>query len=207
MALMHERARLARDLHDHVGAGLTGIALRAERETQRAKGGELDGWSWAQETSRMCLEELRDAIWALSDERRDLGELLSVLRRRAEDACGSAEIGLRWEVEGDPAQVDLRAELATALSSVLREAVANAIRHSGTKEITVHLLVSKLALSFTVTDHGKGLAPGSEAGRGMTNIRSRVRELGGATTIDNGPSDGVVVSVQLPAREPEVARS
>ena len=57
-----ERTRIARDLHDHIGARLTGIALRAEREQKRAPNDAKDALIWIQDTVRLCLEELRDTI-------------------------------------------------------------------------------------------------------------------------------------------------
>lgn len=198
-ALAQERVRMARHLHDHVGAGLTGIALRAERE-QRRSADRPDAWSWTQSAAALCLDELRDAIWALSEQHRDTEELMSILRRRAEDACGSADIALRWEVVGAPRTVEVRAELATTLSSVLRESVANAIRHSGTRAIAIRSEFMMDSLRVTVADEGCGLRSDNEEGRGLNNIRARAREVGGEANIDNGAAGGVVVTVSLPTR-------
>jgi signal transduction histidine kinase len=206
-ALGFERARMARDLHDHVGADLSGIALRAEREKQRASDADREAWAWTQSMVAMSLEALRDAIWALSDKPRKLDELLSLVRRRAEDNCQAHGMRLAWNVAGQPAGIPVRSELTAVLSSVFREAVVNAIRHSGSSDVTVRIGIDDDLLHFTISDTGKGLGHGSEEGRGLGNIRARVREIGGEAEIVNGPHGGVVVSVRIPDVQDKFALS
>lgn len=193
-----ERARLARDLHDHIGARLTAIALRAERDSHRLPESAMPTMRWVQNSAQLCLEELRDTIWALSAQPRNPGELIAVLRRRAEDVATEAGLELRWQATAPSWEGSLSAGVGVALSAILREALTNVVRHS--EASTVDITVSRDASSLTleIQDNGRGMADVHHEGRGLSNMRSRAEEQHGIAEIQNGTPAGVRVFARLP---------
>lgn len=193
-----ERSRIARDLHDHVGARLTGIALRAERDQRRLPKEAADTLLWTRAVIRLCLEELRDSIWALNYEERDAGELLATLRRRVEDAAHEANIKLRWASNDDNWHGILPAPVALAVNSIVRESLTNIARHSHATEIAVLLHHGGDNLLLEISDNGAGMPVAESLGRGLHNLRARAAELGGTTSITSRTPSGVSVRTWIP---------
>ncbi len=197
-ALALERARIARDLHDHVGARMTGIALRAEREQKKLPPEGRDALIWIQDTIRLCLEELRDTIWALSNSGRDARELVATLRRRAEDIADAADLQLTWTMREESWNDRLSPGVSVALSAILREALTNTIRHSGAKHVAVTLMRESDRISLEVADDGKGLGTQPSEGRGLNNMRSRAKEQDGDVRIEANGEQGLRVIATIP---------
>jgi signal transduction histidine kinase len=191
MAVLEERRRLARDMHDGVAQELTFILRRARR-------GAEDDPTFAQiaAAADRALLDSRRAIAALSlpiDERFDI-----VLGRIAEETAGRA--GARVDLDLDAAEVDH--EHAEALIRIVAEAVQNATRHGGAGEVRVELTAGP-AIHLRVTDNGTGFDPAAVAARGgpgfgLVSMRQRAEAIGGAFTIASAPGDGTVVEVRLP---------
>ena len=197
-ALALERARIARDLHDHVGARLTGIALRAEREQKKMPPEVRDALIWIQDTIRLCLEELRDTIWALSSSGRDARELVATLRRRAEDIADAADLHLTWTMDEAVWNGRLSPGVSVALSAIMREALTNTIRHSGAKRVTVTLAKDSEHISVEITDDGIGIGATPSEGRGLNNMRSRAKEQNGEVRIEPNGTRGLRVIATIP---------
>jgi signal transduction histidine kinase len=84
---------------------------------------------------------------------------------------------------------------------VLREAVLNAVRHSGAHRIAVLVSVSGGRVQAEVADDGRGLARNPSPGTGLSSMRERVATLGGTLTLGGGPQRGTRVKVQVPLRQ------
>ncbi len=196
--LSTERARIARDLHDHVGARLTGIALLAEREQRVGPPERAEVLQQIQQTIRLCIEELRDVVWALSHSRRDLRDLLATLRRRAEDLAEAARLELIVDANLDDLPPKLDASTSLALLSIVREALTNVVKHSGATKVTIRVARETRWLCLDVIDDGKGLSGAASNGRGLHNIQARAKEQRGTAAFDAVPSGGLAVHVRLP---------
>lgn len=196
--LSTERARIARDLHDHVGARLTGIALLAEREQNVVPPERAEVLQQIQQTIRLCIEELRDVVWALSHSRRELRELLATLRRRAEDLAEAAQLDLVVDANLDDLPATLDASTSLALSSIVREALTNVVKHSGATKVSIRVARESQWLCLDVIDNGKGLSGAASTGRGLHNIRARAMEQRGTAAFDAVATGGLAVHVRLP---------
>lgn len=196
--LAYERARIARDLHDHVGARLTGIALRAERDQRRLPKEAADTLQWTRSVIRLCLEELRDSIWALNHQDRQAAEFLATVRRRVEDIAQEAGMKLIWASNDDNWDSVLAAPVALAVNSIVRESLTNVIRHAQATELVVLMHHGGDALLIEIADNGTGFAEQRTSGRGLHNLRERASELSGATVIAKRPSGGTSVRSWIP---------
>jgi signal transduction histidine kinase len=200
-----ERARIARDLHDHVGARLTGIALRAEREQKRVPEDQREPLVWIQDTIRLCLEELRDTIWALSSTGRDSRELVATLRRRAEDIADAADMHLEWQMDNDAWHGRLSAGVSVALSAIVREALTNTLRHSGAKTVRIALERDDREIRLEISDDGRGLGHSPSEGRGLGNMRTRAKEQNGDVQVSANGDKGVRVIARIPIADASVS--
>lgn len=194
-----ERRRLRRDIHDGIGPTLAAGSMRLE--VARAA---LHGDPHRADEHLAALAEIQLSVIA------DLRRLVDGLRPPALDQLGLAG-ALREQVgslptDGSPIHVEidcpadiepLPAAVEVAAYHVIREAMANVIRHSGATECLVRLHRDGSTLLVEVVDNGCGLPATHRAGVGLNSIRERAIELGGAADIATGDA-GTTVSARLP---------
>ncbi len=192
VAATEERQRLARELHD----GLTQeLAFIRSQTSAMAAGLQLpDAVGYVAEAADRALYESRRAIEALAGgEARPLADML----RRAGDEVGG-RAGATVKVEADPLS-EVPALVAEALVRVVREAVTNATRHGGAKDIGVRLVCHDGTLEMHVTDDGRGFdLQQVDHGFGLKSMRQRVEGLGGTLTVRSEPGTGTTLIAQLP---------
>ncbi|WP_323038543.1 sensor histidine kinase [Gemmobacter sp.] len=185
-----ERARIAQDMHDNIGIQLMGALHSGSAARKDA-------------LIRETLSDLRDII--SNANRADLGldELLADLRATLGEHLSAVGIALDWDVTGNgPARLPPR--LAHALRSILREAVSNALRHSGATRVQVRVQMADDRLHLSVEDDGRGLGaamPSSGGGNGLANMRTRAAGLGGDVAILPAPGGGTRIEAVLPVAQ------
>ena len=201
VALLEDRERIARDLHDTViqrlfatGLSLQGAARLSERPelTDRILGAidDLD----------VTVRHVRSAIFGLEARRSATEGLRSqVLRVTAEAAAG---LGFEPRVlfEG-PVDAAVPEEVAIELLATLREALANVARHAGAGRVDVEVRAGDAAATLVVTDDGMGLAPErAGGGHGLANMARRAERWGGALQLAGGAAGGLVLTWRVPLR-------
>jgi signal transduction histidine kinase len=200
-AVLDERRRVARDLHDGVAQELSFISsqmhwLTSEVEEERPSAELRDLTGRIMESVQRALDESRGAISALS---RPVHEPLYVtLAYAAEEVAG--RLGARLELDLDD-RVAVSPAWEEALTRILREAVTNAVRHG--KAPTVNVLLRDVdGILLRVTDDGLGFdvsEPASNAHFGLTSMRERTEALGGEFKLSSQPGRGTSVEVLLPS--------
>ena len=189
LAVIAERERIARDLHDLLGHTLSMITLKSELARKLTKTDPVGAASEMAEVetiSRDTLNQVREAVRGY----------------RAKGMAGeieSAQRALKWasvEFDMHADAVDLPPRQETALALALREGVTNIIRHSGATHARAELKRDSLGVTFTLTDDGSG---GGAAGNGLAGIRERIERLDG--TFERTYSDGTTLTVRLPVNE------
>jgi signal transduction histidine kinase len=197
-AVLEERRRVARDLHDGVAQELAFISSQMHWLTkgrpQEPSTGQI------MESVQRALDESRGAISALS---RPLHEPFSiVLAQTAQEVA--ERMGARLELHVDQT-VDVPPGWEEALPRIVREAVANAVRHGRARTVAVHLRNGdgrdRDGIWLRVSDDGEGFdvtQPPSESSFGLTSMRERAESLGGEFTLSSSPGEGTSVQVQLP---------
>jgi signal transduction histidine kinase len=194
LAVLEERRRVARDLHDGLAQELAFIVTKSRHLLADVEARE--GLEAICTASERALDESRRAIATLS---RPFDEPLAlVLAQVAEEVAG--RMGLRLQSE---LQEDLVVSPATreALLRIVREAVTNAARHGKATVARVELTNGR-GLHLRVTDNGIGFdlsaVRSSGRGFGLTSIEERTRQLGGSVRIDSGPERGTSIEVVIP---------
>ncbi|WP_307741925.1 histidine kinase [uncultured Mobiluncus sp.] len=203
-AILEERERVARDVHDVLGHTLTVIALKSElagKLLERDPGRAQTELREITHLARESIEEVRQTVAGLKVQ--SLSEEITA----ASQALESAGIGLQREGSAWPDLDSIPAVNQAVFAWVIREATTNIIRHAAASQATIKLDRSNL----TITDNGVGIPPDA-AGHGLEGLKARVEQVGGilsivgkrglastagATEPQNIPETGTVVEVKL----------
>ncbi len=205
-AVLAERSRLARELHDTVEQGLAGINLQLE-----AVAGSLEA---SPDTARRSLQVAKEMLrYSMEETRRSVMDLRSQALENQEIAGALADLAERM-TSGTPLEAVVRVVgPAQSLDSsvehhLLRigvEALTNAIKHSGASHIDVELRFASQETELVVSDNGRGLFRGGDEMPvehfGLRGIRERVDKMGGALRLEDLPGGGTRLAVHVPLRE------
>ena len=209
-----ERQRMAREIHDTIAQGLTGIVTQLEAAQQTSNDAERERRiSNAKRLARDSLAEARRSVQALRPQALEDSRLPDALAD--EVARWSVTSGVAGEVETTGEARALHPEVEVTLLRVAQEALANVARHAGASRAGVTLSYMEDVVSLDVRDDGVGFSPapaeGSKAygtpaggsppgsGFGLIAMRQRVSRLAGQLEIESEPGAGTAVSASLPA--------
>lgn len=210
-AVMQERARVARDIHDTLAQGLTGIVVQlgaAERALQVAPQDAPAHIQLAQEMAREALAEARRSIWNLRAANLSHGELRDALAGLAQRAS-TGTLRVSFETQGDA--WDLRAEVDSALLRVAQEALVNVSKHANATRVDVTLAYLPAEVRLVIHDNGIGLTGDvlndderirePSRGFGLMGMRERIEQWGGELVLTN--DDGAQVLAMIPRARAE----
>jgi two-component system sensor histidine kinase UhpB len=190
-ALGAERERILQDMHDGLGGHLVqALAIATSQTTLRP----------LEEPLRACLEELRLMVDSLEPVNGDLTSVLGSLRVRISRRLALAGVLMHWHVDDLPTVSDLGPKNVLGVARIVQEAITNAIKHSGCKEITVHagcVIGDAAQIEIRITDNGRGMdEPGQGRGHGLASMRRRAAELAGVLSIESSAA-GTSVALRL----------
>lgn len=204
-AVLAERSRFAREIHDSLAQGLTSISLQLEcvrDEVVRHPARAAEHVELARGMVRDSLREARRSVWNLRPLALGEADLAGALRRIAAELTGQSAIACTHEIDGTPRP--LAPDHEAALLRIGQEALTNAVRHAQPRHLAVRLRYAPEWVTLSVRDDGRGFDVGALAARagrgfGLLGMRERVAALAGSLAIDSHPGEGTEVSVTLPA--------
>jgi ligand-binding sensor domain-containing protein/signal transduction histidine kinase len=212
-AVLEERSRMAREMHDTVIQGCTGISALLEAMASRA-GADAAGsdglLEYARVQARTTIDEARQAVWTLRHEREKDVDLVAALKVVAAQMAADLKVG-EFETgeihtvivfEHDAAQMEVGASVAHEILMMVREAVYNSVQHSRSGRVEMELRVQNDDLLICVADKGCGFAMdgesvAAEGHYGIVGMRERVQRLGGQMELSSAPGDGTRVQLRL----------
>jgi signal transduction histidine kinase len=197
LALLEDRERIARDLHDTVIQRLFATGLRLQGAARLAERPEVsERIIQAVDDLDLTVKHIRTAIFGLEASRRAAGGLRQRVLSLASEAAGA--LGFEPHILFD-GQLDTVAEdRAAELLAVLREALTNVARHAGARRVDVEV-VADADLMLRVLDDGKGLSDERRPGaKGLANMEARAARLGGSVLIKPAPEGGTLVEWRVP---------
>jgi len=207
LAVLEERTRLAREIHDTLAQQLTGIVLQleaaegyAERSPHRSSSLVIA----ARDQARSALQEARRSVWNLRPAPLEATGLVAALDREVRRWSRNSGIRAQLRPETLPNPLNLQPAAEVGLLRIAQEALNNAGRHSGATMIEVSLCRRDCALELSVQDDGCGFDPeaGPAAGSfGLVGMSERARLAGGSLEISTAPGSGTRVTVRLPLAE------
>jgi two-component system, NarL family, sensor histidine kinase UhpB len=193
-----ERRRIARELHDEVGQGLTAVMLQLERTSQEAAAPVSDQLQEAREGVRATLEEVREIARRLRPEALDDLGLSNALAALTNDMGRRA--GVRVERRLAPDVRPLEPDEELVVYRVAQEALTNVARHSDASRAWLSLCRGDDGrATLVVSDSGCGFEPATHAdGTGLRGMRERAMLVGAALDVESRPGHGTTVRLRLP---------
>lgn len=208
VAIQEERSRIARDLHDEIGANLTHISiltsLAATGTVQVEERQEIE--TQAGSLARKTMRAFDQILWSINPDNDTLRSLCHYLCRYAEETLGQAGIELQLELDEAYSELPLHPQIRHQLLLAVKEALHNIVKHAGASRVQMTCHVdSDSGLAITIADNGGGFEidaiSGNSSGRpclGLSNLRRRLDGMGGSTTISSQTGRGTEVSFLLP---------
>jgi signal transduction histidine kinase/ligand-binding sensor domain-containing protein len=204
--LESERSRIAKDIHDELGADLTQIVIAADlNQAEVIDSAQAQrSFSTIAERARKAVGSIDEIVWAVNPRNDNLSSLADYLCQIADDCFGSRPARCRKDVPMGLPQVPLRAEFRHNVTLAVKEALTNALKHSGAHTVWLRFQWAAPELQVIVEDDGAGFAPAaaSTRGNGLHNQAARMQELGGSVEVQSARGRGTRVTfrVRLDAR-------
>lgn len=204
-AVLEERGRIAREVHDTLTQGLTAIALQLDgvedvlgTDAEQARRHVVR----ARDLARQNLDEARRALHALRPQLLDQADLPDALRRMASGLAAGTSRELEVSVQGE--QRPLPADVEDGLLRIAQEALTNAVKHTEASHVRAELRFTRGAVRLEIADQGPGFDPraaDSGPGLGLAIMKERAERLGGTLRVKSEPGKGtrVVARVSAPA--------
>jgi signal transduction histidine kinase len=201
LAVIEERNRLARDLHDSVTQALYGVTLCAEAAARHLSSGEVSTAAGhlreIQITTHEALREMRLLIFELRPPILKREGLAVALQTRLDAVEGRFGLAVEFLGNGHPR---LDPEIEEGLYRIAQEALNNVLKHARASSVTVSLQEERDIVSLEIADDGIGfdpLAVRQQGGFGLRGMEERASELGGELTVVSNPGDGTRVQVEV----------
>jgi signal transduction histidine kinase len=203
-AIVAERNRMARDIHDTLAQGFTGIIVQLEAaEDAMSQGLNKQSGEHLQragQAARESLKEARRSVQALRPQALEGRDLCDALETLFQKMTTDTPIRTRFALEGRP-----RPRPPGWDENLLRigqEVLTNALRHAGATTLHGRMIFAPSEIRLELSDNGRGFDPARRYdGFGLVGMRERVEGMGGQLTIDSAPEHGTAISIVLPLRE------
>lgn len=193
--ILDERQRMAREIHDTLAQGLTGIITQL-RAAQRVKDSDTHV-ALALDLARDSLTEARRSVAALQPHQLDDAHLPEAMTTLARGWARSTGVDLHVEVTGD--RVPLSPAIEVTLFRVAQEALTNVAKHAGATRAGLTLSYTGPVVLLDIRDDGTGILDPDGGGFGLSSMRQRLRGVGGSLAIESTPGEGTAVSATVPA--------
>jgi signal transduction histidine kinase/ligand-binding sensor domain-containing protein len=203
-ALERERARIARDLHDQLGANLTQVALLSEMaETDKNLPDEVE--SHAQQiaqTARETTHALDEIVWTVNPSNDTVDGLLNYICKYAQDYLGLAGLKYRLEVPPQLPNTPISPELRHNVFLVVKESVNNIVKHAQASSAWLRLQLQPDQFVIEVEDDGRGVTAADwDKGRnGLRNMKKRMEDVGGEFEVRTRDGGGTRVRLVAPLK-------
>jgi signal transduction histidine kinase len=193
--LERERTRIARDLHDELGADLTEISMLAQ-DVPEPPTGHLARVS---ALIHNLVAKLDEVVWAVDPSMDNTVSLATYLAGFAEEFLAAAKVTCRVRMPAPLPERPLPAHIRHQLFLAVKEALNNAVRHGEATDITLQVDWNEHTLEITIQDQGKGFDVSQPAsGHGLRNLEQRLADINGRCVVESQPGQGTTVRFFLP---------
>jgi signal transduction histidine kinase len=203
-ALELERARIARDLHDQLGANLTQVALLGElAESDKTLPDEVESHArQISNTARETTKALDEIVWAVNPSNDTLDGLINYVCKYAQEYFEIAGLRYRLDVPAKLPDATVPPEVRHNVFLAAKEAINNVVKHAHASAAWIRLRLDDGRFVLEIEDNGRGLAGMDEkTGRnGLRNMRKRLEDVGGSFSIGPAPEHGAIVRLGAPIR-------
>ena len=212
-AIERERARIARDMHDELGAKLTHISFQgasALRSLAEPAAAQQHIGNMAK-TARALVGSLDEIVWAVDPENDSLENLANYICRYAGEFFENSPVACEFSIPADLPERRLAADVRHNVFLAVKEALNNVLKHSSATHAHIRLTVGPREFDILIADDGQGIKPetssgtsaskATRAGHGLGNIRQRLAAINGWCEIESGQGKGTRVRLVVPIEE------
>jgi signal transduction histidine kinase len=200
-AVETERARVARDLHDELGGGVTALGLLYARLRPAPDPEARDLHRLLGERIHRLGLDLERVVWTASPRNDSLERFAAFTARFAAHYFRGTGVRCVVALPEEALSGPLAPAVRHHLSAILRESLHNALKHADAREVRVTLTATPTLLVLEVQDDGRGVDLGAladDAGHGLRNLRERAARLGATLTLDSAPGQGFTLRLSTP---------
>lgn len=196
---LQERFRMAKDLHDDIGATLSSISMYSEaiKSQVTEKLPHLENvLNKMGENSRDMVTSMSDIIWAINPDNDDANKLVSRMEAYARDICALKDMQLHFKADSTFSQIKLQVEQRKNIYLIFKEAVNNAAKYAAAKNIWVQLTLNDKEMNLLIKDDGNGFNEATvRKGNGLKNFEARAKEINGTLNMESSEGKGTRVSL------------
>jgi signal transduction histidine kinase len=206
-AVLEERNRIARELHDTLEQELAGITMQLDLATdcfQQAPRVAKQALQTARDMSRHSMIEARRSVWDLRCQLLEHGDLVSAISQILEPLASGDHAKVNVTIKGAPVRLSGQKEMN--LLRIAQEAVANAVKHGHAHHVNIELLYTSKSVCLNVIDDGCGFAASQAAPTGhfgLLDMRERAHSMGSHLNIQSEPGRGTNISLRVPVDAPD----
>ncbi len=209
-ALEQERTRIAKDLHDEMGAKLCRISFLSEhaRRNQLPPEELREQITSISDASRELLHSLDEIVWAVNPQNDTLEHVASYIGQYAQEYFQMTGIQCELDIPVQLPSHSLSSQMRHHLFLATHEALTNILKHSGATRAGIWMVSGKTGFEIKISDNGKGLnsnlpraksnSPTTSSGDGLHNMRKRLTDIGGHCTIESSPGQGTNITFSIP---------
>ena len=203
-ALEKERARIARDIHDQLGASLTQVSLLGEMvESDKHSPGEVESHArQISQTARDTARALDEIVWTVNPSNDTLEGLVNYICKYAQEYLAVAGLRYRLDVPAQLPPAVITPEVRHNVFLAAKEAVTNIVRHARATSAFIRLRLEPDSFTLEIQDDGRGIPNLQEklAGsrNGLRNMVKRMEDIGGSFTVRPAPEGGTVICLTVP---------
>jgi signal transduction histidine kinase/ligand-binding sensor domain-containing protein len=201
--LEHERARIARDLHDQIGANLTQVALLGEMaEADRNLPDEVESHTrQISQTARETTRSLDEIVWAINPSNDTLEGLANYICKYAQEYLALANLPCRVDVPAQLPAAAIPPEVRHNVFLAFKEAVHNVVKHAQASEAWIRLRLRAEHFILEIQDNGRGISKELPQNRnGLRNMKKRMMDIGGDFSVSPGAGGGTLVQLTAPLK-------
>jgi len=203
------RTRIASDLHDDIGSSLSQIAILSEVARRRSgDNGASEPLKIIADTSREMVDSMSDIVWAINPRKDTLGDLVSRMRRFAEDTLDANDIGYKFNFDDSVSGTSLGTDTRRDAYLIFKESINNILKHAKAGNVDITVDLSGGMVRFRIVDDGIGFSEPEDphqtfpgfGGNGLINMRRRAEGLGGKFAVNPTSGKGTIVDFSLPLK-------
>ncbi|MBX3164987.1 MAG: sensor histidine kinase [Bacteroidetes bacterium] len=195
----NERRRMAKDLHDDLGSGLSKIKFVSEKLSSKANSNPelVSGIDTIADTSMRLVENMHDLIWAMNPENTTLDGLVAHIREYGSDYLSETGQQLSLHIPNSIPAEKINHEAHRNIFFIAKEALQNIVKHAQATQVEMTVNFNNSRFNLHIADNGKGISQENTQGNGLLNMKHRAENIGGNFNIHSS-EQGTTIVLEIP---------
>ncbi len=204
LELERVRTRIASDLHDEVGSGLTQIAILSEVARRQEISPVTDGqMERIADLSRELVDDMSEIVWSLNPQHDQVADLVQRMRRFSSDVFVAGGVEFEFHSPEGSLDIPLRSDVRRQIYLIFKEATINCVRHAKCTRARIGVKMERGEFQLMISDNGRGLGGSvegdrSNGGHGLKSMRERAKAIGGIIEITSLNGEGTQIYLRVP---------